>query len=324
MRTMARLSWCLAVCATTWACGDDSSTGGSGGGGSPSDGGGGSGAGEAGGSGGDGGSGAAGGEGGGAQTENVEISFTAKIDGADFACGTVYDGLGTANSSGQLTDFRLYVHDVALVSGNETVPVTLDQDGAWQYQNVALLDFEDKTGACANGTTEVNVTVRGTVPAGTTFEGVRFKLGVPFDLNHAAASTAPSPLNLTALFWNWQGGYKFLRADFVAEGADGPFNLHLGSTGCDGDPNTGGTTSCMRPNVTEVTLPIFDPATDVVVVDYGAVVAGATLGGPDAGGAPGCMSGVMDPECVSVFANLGIDVATGDLDPSQQTLFSVE
>jgi hypothetical protein len=32
----------------------------------------------------------------------------------------------------------------------------------------------------------------------------------------------------------------------------------------------------------------------------------------------------MDPECVSVFANLGIDVATGDLDPSQQTLFSVE
>jgi uncharacterized repeat protein (TIGR04052 family) len=215
------------------------------------------------------------------------------------------------------------VHDVELLAGDATVPVTLEQDGVWQHENVALLDFEDKVGACANGTTETNVTVRGTVPVAS-YDGVRFKLGVPFELNHAAAATAPSPLNLTALFWNWQGGYKFLRADFVAEGADGPFNLHLGSTGCDGDPSTGGTTSCMRPNVTQVTLPTFDAASDVVVVDYGAVVADASLAGPDAGGAPGCMSGVMDPECGTIFANLGIDIATGDLDPSQQQLFSVE
>ncbi|MCA9620977.1 MAG: metallo-mystery pair system four-Cys motif protein, partial [Myxococcales bacterium] len=123
-------------------------------------------------------------------------------------------------------------------------------------------------------------------------------------------------------FWNWQGGYKFLRADFMASGAMMPFNLHLGSTGCDGDPSTGGVTTCDRPNVTTITLDSFDPTSDTVVVDYGAVIATSDLGVPDAGGAPGCMSGMTDPECPAVFQNLGIDMMTGTLDPSLQTLFT--
>ncbi len=82
------------------------------------------------------------------------------------------------------------------------VVVALEQDGVWQHEDVALLDFENKAGACANGTVELNTSVRGTVPAGTRSSGLRFKLGVPFALNHANAATAPSPLNLTAMFWN--------------------------------------------------------------------------------------------------------------------------
>ena len=46
------------------------------------------------------------------------------------------------------------------------VPVTLTQDGLWQVDDVALLDFENATGACANGTEETRDVVEGTVPAG--------------------------------------------------------------------------------------------------------------------------------------------------------------
>ncbi|MEZ4443243.1 MAG: metallo-mystery pair system four-Cys motif protein [Polyangiaceae bacterium] len=270
-----------------------------------------------------GGTGGTGGSGGGT-TEPIalEIDFAAQVNGAAFQCGTVYDGVGMGNTSGQLTDFRLYVHDLEILTAEGAVPLELEQDGVWQLESLALLDFEDKAGACANGTTELNTSVRGEVPAGTVPVGLRFKLGVPFELNHADAATAPSPLNLTALFWNWQGGYKFLRADFMASGAMMPFNLHLGSTGCDGDPSTGGVTTCDRPNVTTITLDSFDPTSDTVVVDYGAVIATSDLGVPDAGGAPGCMSGMTDPECPAVFQNLGIDMMTGTLDPSLQTLFT--
>ena len=277
-----------------------------------------------GGSGATGGSAGPGGSGsGGNAPQDVTVTFSAKVNGADFACGTTYDNLGATNASGDLTDFRFYVHDVALMAGGEPVALELEQDGVWQHENLALLDFEDKTGACANGTTELNISVRGTVAAGQSYDGISFKLGVPFALNHDDSATAPSPLNLTGLFWNWQGGYKFFRADFVASGAAGPFNFHLGSTGCDGDASTGGTTACDRPNVTEVTFASFDVDTDVVVVDYGALMATTDLG-TDAGGAPGCMSGVADPECTTVFAGIGVDIATGTMAPATQVLFSVE
>ena len=96
------------------------------------------------------------------------------------------------------------MHDVRLVDadGGEW-PVTLDDDDLWQTDAVALLDFEDKTGTCANGTTPTNTVVKGTYDTGhdtVDFTGLRFKVGVPFALNHGDAATAPSPLNLSGLF----------------------------------------------------------------------------------------------------------------------------
>jgi uncharacterized repeat protein (TIGR04052 family) len=295
----------VALTLGTAACGDDTGSTGS----STSTGGGGEGL---------------GGEGGGsASAEAVAITFRAKVGDASFACGTSFEGLGTSGASAELSDFRLYVHDVRLTKGGEAIPVALDQDGVWQLEDLALLDFEDKTGRCSNGTAETNLTVRGTVPAGTTFDGIAFRVGVPFALNHGDASTAPSPLNLSALFWNWQGGHKFVRADAFAEGASAPFNLHLGSTGCDGDPATGGVTSCSKPNVASIALAGFDSTDDVIVVDYAALVAGVDLT-TDGGGAPGCMSGATDPECGPILASLGLDLATGTPTSGPASAFRVE
>jgi uncharacterized repeat protein (TIGR04052 family) len=259
-----------------------------------------------------------------AATESVTVTFAAKVNGATFACGTTYDGLGAPASNAELSDFRFYVHALRLADGDKEIPLTLEQDGVWQHEDVALLDFEDKKGACSNGTAVTNATVRGTVPAGTKHDAIRFKLGVPFALNHSDASTAPSPLNLSALFWNWQGGRKFLRIDALPESSMKPFNLHLGSTGCDGDPATGGVTSCTNPNIAEIEVASFDAATNTLVLDYGKLVATTKLAGPDAGGAPGCMSGKTDPECEPLFSRLGLDVTNGMPKPGAQATFSVE
>jgi hypothetical protein len=157
-----------------------------------------------------------------AQTQTVNIQFQAMVGDSSFLCGVDYANLGSDGRTMTATDFRFYVSDVALITPEgETVPVTLAQDGRWQYENVALLDFEDKTGACTNGTTATNTVISGTIPEGE-YTGLAFTLGVPFALNHADATLAPSPLNLTSMWWNWQGGYKFLRIDLDRAVAQNP------------------------------------------------------------------------------------------------------
>ncbi|MCU0568416.1 MAG: metallo-mystery pair system four-Cys motif protein [Oculatellaceae cyanobacterium Prado106] len=147
-----------------------------------------------------------------AETQEVTIRFSAMVGDQPFRCGMSYS-LGTPATPVTPTDFRFYVSEVALIDANgNAVPVSLQQDGKWQFQNVALLDFEDKSGDCTNGTEDMRDRIIGTVPSGS-YKGLKFTLGVPFDLNHADSTLAASPLNLTSLWWNWRGGYKFLRVD---------------------------------------------------------------------------------------------------------------
>lgn len=256
---------------------------------------------------------------GGAEAVAVSIAFEAHVGDELFDCGKSFTGQGSPPADLVISDYRLYVHDFALHKADGTlVPVTLDQDGLWQLEDLALLDFEDGSGNCANGTPEKNAVVAGTAPPGE-YDGIAFKVGVPFALNHQDAAVAPSPLNLSAMFWNWNGGYKFLRVDAAVVGGDTPFLLHLGSTGCIDDGN-GGVASCARPNRPEVSLTGFDPLTTAIVIDYGAVVAASDLKA-NGGGPPGCMSGPDDPECGPVFERLGIDVADGSIHPDKQVLF---
>ena len=150
-------------------------------------------------------------------TKEVAINFEGWVGDEEFVCGESYENIGVSESTITPSDFRFYVSDIALIDedGN-AVPLELEQDGKWQYQNTALLDFEDGTNSCDNGTTDVNTTVVGSVPEGD-YQGLQFTMGVPEDLNHEDAAIAPSPLNLTSMWWNWQGGYKFLRVELETE-----------------------------------------------------------------------------------------------------------
>jgi uncharacterized repeat protein (TIGR04052 family) len=279
--------------------------------------------------------------------ETVTIQFAGTVGDQPFDCRDTYE-LGTTNTPVMATDFRLYVSEVALIDVNgNAVPLELQQDGRWQYQNVALLDFEDRTGACANGTTATRNTVVGTVPAGD-YRGLRFTLGVPFALNHEDATLAPSPLNLTALWWNWQGGYKFMRVDLEhhAMAADIPqpdakgvghhqpgdhsghgsqaaagMAFHIGSTGCQIE---GGQqpTSCSHPNRPEVIFDSFNPDQDVVLVDLAALLQDNNLmeNAPDT--PTGCMSSPGDGDCSGVMGNLGLPF--GQAPATEQTVFRTE
>lgn len=251
---------------------------------------------------------------------DVSIPFAAAVNGAPFACGQTFDGVGSNATTITPVDFRFYVHDVVLLEADGTErAVTLSDDGTWQRDGVALLDFEDGSGPCVNGTSATRTVVEGTVEAGS-YTGIRFTLGVPERLNHADQTTAAAPLDLTALFWSWNAGYKFARIDHTSDAQPEGWFVHLGSTGCEpvGDPTTPAT-ACANPHRPTVTLTGFDLESEEIVADYGALLANSDLAVNE--GAKGCMSFPGDPQCPAVMNAFGLDyegsVSTG------QSFFSV-
>jgi uncharacterized repeat protein (TIGR04052 family) len=258
---------------------------------------------------------------------DVTIRFAAMVGSRPATCGMIYDGLGTENSTVSLTDFRFYVSNVRLVNAaGEEVPVELTQDGLWQYQNVALLDFEDGTSMCSDaGNADMNDKVVGTVPEGE-YTGMVFDLGVPFELNHLDTTTAPAPLNIPAMWWNWQAGYKFVRIDMQTPASQTPaWFVHLGSTGCQSaDGSTPPTEPCSNPNMTTVRFAEFSPVHNFVVADAAGLLAGVNLN-ESAPQPPGCMSGPEDPDCATLFPGFGLDVATGAVSTDNpQSFFRAE
>jgi len=249
----------------------------------------------------------------------VEIQFAGKVGNEEFACGQAYDGLGSSGTRLLFSDFRFYVSDVRLIRDDGTlVPILLDQDGIWQLEDLALLDFENKTQPCVNGTVQTNRSIRGRVAPGS-YVGVRFTLGVPFRRNHGDASVAPPPLSLTGMFWNWQAGYKFLRVDTAFD----ELRIHPGSTGCFyAQPGVVG--GCARPNRAEIILQPFDWTSQVIVADLAGLLADVDVTSNQPNTPPGCMSDPSDSDCGPIFRNLGVDFATGLPSPATQRFFRVE
>ncbi|MDP1684321.1 MbnP family copper-binding protein [Hydrogenophaga sp.] len=265
----------------------------------------------------------------------VKLNFVAEVNGQAFGCGKSHAGVGTTRSTTTPSDFRFYVSELHLLAADgRAVPVQLEQDGVWQLENTALIDFEDGSGPCRNGTSGVNTAVRGQVPAGT-YTGVRFTLGVPFARKHGDPTVSPAPLNSTAMFWNWQGGYKFLKFDTASSGrpatltppdprgggsASG-FSVHLGSTVCASASRTQAPAACQNPNRVVVEFKGFDPVKNTVVADMGRVLAGANVDTNAPQTSPGCMSFPKDADCQPVMGALGL-AYDGVAAPGAQQLFT--
>jgi uncharacterized repeat protein (TIGR04052 family) len=277
--------------------------------------------------------------------QKLHIAFAAQVAGKPFACDKIYDEIGLAKTSVKGSDLRFFVSAVELItSDGKAIPMQLDQDGIWQYKNLALLDFEDGTGSCSNGNVGMHKEVSGTIPSGD-YVGLRFTLGVPFELDHIDASSAPSPLNTTAMFWSWQNGYKFLRAEVApvtpsatsvptdtgrtlsagmqSRHRSNGFAMHLGSTGCaDASVTATPSVECAHPNRPVITFQTFNPDKDTVVFDLAKLLQGVdlTTSAPNEG--PGCMSLPGRHACITPMRALGIPF--GDAPATEQIVFSRE
>lgn len=258
---------------------------------------------------------------------DITLNFSALVDGKDANCNTDYI-VGTKNTMAKLADARIFVSEVELKNGDgDWIALSLIDDD-WQHENLALLDFEDGTGACKDsGTGETNKTLTGKLAPGE-YTDVRFLLGVPFELNHIDNATAPAPLNTPGMFWVWQGGYKFVRVDWLVTGGVLPrFNTHLGSTGCD---SPGKTTPpeerCKKPNMAKLELPILSLENIKIVFDLKTMVAKTDLSTNIMESPPGCMSSPMEGgDCKEIYNTLGLNFAGGSCEDncSTQTAFSV-
>ncbi|MCO4773716.1 MAG: metallo-mystery pair system four-Cys motif protein [Deltaproteobacteria bacterium] len=253
------------------------------------------------------------------------IAVQPLVGGAPFDCATEVTGLGTTDSSSWITHFRMFVHDVALITADGSeVPLELDEDGEWQGEGVALLDFDDGGGACGDANGQTNNLIVGTAPTGTEATGVAFTIGVPENLNHIDATTAAAPFNDTGLWWTWSGGYKWTRIDFENDAGD-PFYFHHGATGCDGTPDTG--FDCAFDNVTRIAVDM-DPDSQVLALDLNAWFAENNFDAPVDFGAgdfvKGCMSFGGDPECQPIFNSMGINFEDTAPGPAQSVFTAME
>ncbi len=238
---------------------------------------------------------------------DVNIPFAVSWNGEPLSC----NGATTT-----LTDLRFYINDARLVAADGTHrDIVLAPDQTWQNDAVALIDLEDGTGACDNGTAETNAMLVGSVRNGD-YRGLQFTIGVPFELNHANPLTAIPPLDDPEMHWHWRSGYKFLRAGIRT--ADDGFWIHAGSTGCEG--TVGAITGCRFPNRILVELDDFVPGESRVVVDLAMLVASVAL---DDGNATDCSSGPAEAACIAPFGALGIDFESGR-QAGAQVVFSVQ
>ncbi|MCB9689702.1 MAG: metallo-mystery pair system four-Cys motif protein [Alphaproteobacteria bacterium] len=239
----------------------------------------------------------------------IELAFRATAGGVDFRCGDTVD---LPSGRVTLSDLRFYVSEVALVDAEgREVPLRLRDDDAWQGEGVALMDFEDGSATCESGTAGQHTRIEAWAPAGN-WDGLAFDLGLPFRLDHGDVGLSQPPLNVTGMFWSWQDGYKFLRVDLT--GTAGTWLVHVGSSGCVSSGSAQAPmVECSRPNRARVVVRGYDPTAGVTVLELADLLRGADTGADTAGSGPGCMSAPADAaECGPVFADLGLDVATGE------------
>ncbi len=234
------------------------------------------------------------------------VPFTPYFGPDAVQCGTSYEGAGTTGGDFELKDFLVFVHSVHLIRDDgERVPLTLRDDQHWQGQGVALLDFNDASGQC-QGDAETNAQIVGDAPDYDDYTGIEFGVGLPPELNHLDAVTAPAPFNKPSTWWSWQGGYKFFQMTLKTQMHDA-FYVHLGATGCDGSTDDG--FSCAAGHAIDIAVEDFTPGADGVRLNVATLLAGVDINAPVDFAAgdfiAGCMSFDPDPECDGLFTKFG-------------------
>lgn len=247
------------------------------------------------------------------------VRFELRVGEQTFGCGKAAK-LGLSGNESQLVDARLFVHDVSLKrASGESVPLALYQDGRFQRDNVALLDFVDDTGLCNTGSPEQRKVVYGYAPEHADYTGVSFRVGMPAEKNHLDGAIGPPPYNVTGMWWSWSGGYKYVKFE-LSNAAQPIWYFHGGAAGCSGMSESG--FACKARQIGLIELTGWDVNSSLVALDIEKLYA-ATDPSKAADSLPGCMGGQTDTECGPLYAALGV-VPWDDMAPRpEQTAFDV-
>lgn len=213
-------------------------------------------------------------------------------------CGQSYENIGTLNSRVRLVDFKVYVHNVVLISDRGTEhPVDLAVDPPYSDGAVALLDFATDVGTCegGDGTRTRIIGTADDVPVSS----VRFTLGVPRSLSTSPFDGAEPPLNVESMYLNQTFGRLHGRVAVQADAVPDPFVSIVHTTGCIA-PET-----CTSENILEVEIEGFtDLDTSEIVFDLAEVLVRNDMN------EPGCRGLPQDPNCRTFFVSWGLG-ATG-------------
>lgn len=288
------------------------------------------------------------------EPSDFTLAFAAQAVGVDVSCESELENFGPQREHHvRLADLRFYVSNLQFSDREgRAVAIELDEND-YQYTgkagSVALIDLTgNDSGGCtgsamafSEGTARTNFAVTGRAII-QSVSAVSFDVGVPQALmqevigSHSAES-APSPLN--EMQWTWASGYRHFVLNFSVrdrDGETGDGSAHVGSRDC--GPADGlaleDRDACTFVNTPKVSLPEFDLARDRVVLDLPKLLAGldfvSNVYDPQTfealGEGPGveCHSSPSQPDCATLFGNLGIDADDGSADASRNRAFGRE
>jgi uncharacterized repeat protein (TIGR04052 family) len=191
---------------------------------------------------------------------------------------------------------QFYVHAIELIDEHgKPHPFRFAAAAPWQNEQVALIDL------AGDSTTGRRTAVQGSVEgSAVVYSGIRLTIGVPFELNHSNPLTAAAPLDRGEMFWNWQSGHKFLRADLAVDEHEWAF--HVGSTGCSSASALRPPAQpCARSNEMQIELE-GDPLRGVVRLRLDSLIAAAR-----AANYVVCTGDYeVDPACKAAYATTGL------------------
>lgn len=180
--------------------------------------------------------------------ENQLITFDVSFNDYSLNCDAM---TFESDSIWQVQKLRFFISEIELKRDEEWYPVSY-LVSPWQSNSTALISLTAK--ACDDPKQFNNRVEFSSDLKLDDAQGIRFKLGVPFEINHLNPLLQPSPFNLPDMFWSWQLGHKFLRLDM--ENKQRAWAFHLGSIGCQTDSRIRPPESpCDQANLFDIELP---------------------------------------------------------------------
>lgn len=181
----------------------------------------------------------------------VQVRFVPAFGSAPLRLGESY-----VNSAGDTVSFTLLKFYVSGFSLVDTAGGEIPMEG------LGLVDFSDPS-VDADGA--YTFTVKGEPGK---YRGIKFDVGVPFDMNHRDVSTQTEPLGPNSgMYWSWNPGYIFCKVEGRVDsmGATRNFLYHIGE---DNRRQTIRLASLSGSNVSEFVVADNDENVFTVVVDY--------------------------------------------------------